>query len=195
MRPLRETYAPISQDTETPDEFLQLCAATPLRSLRETYAPSLYRQTKIKCLILSANPPLAAQKKSAYVSGHVIDENENPLQNVSVVILGKQTGIITNDTGYFRLKVPAEKAFAIIFSYTGHKEEQKNFLLNENEEEYVTIRLERGSTTTLQEVIVTDQRDRTEAGLIRPNPKISDQSSLRYYRCRKPDQNLCRFQQ
>ena len=125
----------------------------------------------LSCLLLLISFLGMAQKKSAYVSGRVIDENENPLQNVSVVILGKQTGIITNDTGYFRLKVPAEKAFAIIFSYTGHKEEQKNFLLNENEEEYLTIRLERGSTTTLQEVIVTDQRDRTEAGLIRPNPK------------------------
>src|SRR5687768_3946826 len=125
----------------------------------------------LSCLLLLISILGQAQKKSAYVSGKVIDENEDPLQNVSVVILGRQTGIMTNDTGYFRLKVPAEKAFAIIFSYTGHREEQKNFLLNENEEEYLTIRLERGSTTTLKEVIVTDQRDRTEAGLIRPNPK------------------------
>jgi len=125
----------------------------------------------LSCLLLLISILGQAQKKSAYVSGKVIDENEDPLQNVSVVILGRQTGIMTNDTGYFRLKVPAEKAFAIIFSYTGHREEQKNFLLNENEEEYLTIRLERGNTTTLKEVIVTDQRDRTEAGLIRPNPK------------------------
>ncbi|MBC7849677.1 MAG: TonB-dependent receptor, partial [Chitinophagaceae bacterium] len=125
----------------------------------------------LSCLLLLISCLGFSQKKSAYVSGKVIDENENPLQNVSVVILGKQTGITTNDTGYFRLKVPAEKAFAIIFSYTGLREEQKNFLLNENEEEYLTIRLERGNTTTLKEVIVTDQRDRTEAGLIRPNPK------------------------
>ena len=41
---------------------------------------------------------------------------------------------MTNDTGYFRLKVPAEKAFAIQFSYTGYGMEQKNFLLNEDEE-------------------------------------------------------------
>lgn len=111
-----------------------------------------------------------SQKKPAYVSGKVIDENENPLQNVSVVILGRQTGITTNDTGYFRLKVPAEKAFAVQFSYLGYGMEQKNFLLNENEEEYITIRLERGANV-LKEVIVSDQRDRTEAGLIRPNPK------------------------
>ncbi|HET6995817.1 MAG TPA: TonB-dependent receptor, partial [Chitinophagaceae bacterium] len=111
-----------------------------------------------------------SQKKFAFVSGKVIDENENPLAHVSVVILGKQSGITTNDSGYFRLKVPAEKAFAIIFSYTGRQPEQKNFLLNENEEETLTIRLERNSDT-LAEVVIRDERDRTEAGLIRPNPK------------------------
>jgi CarboxypepD_reg-like domain/TonB-dependent Receptor Plug Domain len=111
-----------------------------------------------------------SQKKSAFVSGKVVDENENPLPNVSVVILGQSKGITTNDSGYFKIKVTAEKAFAIIFSYTGRKPEQKNFLLNEDEEETITIRLEKGDNI-LQEVIVTDQRDRREAGLIRPNPK------------------------
>ena len=111
-----------------------------------------------------------SQKKIAYVSGKVVDDNENPLPGVSVVILGKQAGISTNDSGLFRLEVPAEKAFAIVFSYTGLKTEQKNFLLNENEEETFTIRMEKGDNV-LGEVIVTDQRDRREAGLIRPNPK------------------------
>jgi len=32
----------------------------------------------------------SAQKKPAYVSGKVLDENENPLPKVSVVILGQQ---------------------------------------------------------------------------------------------------------
>ncbi len=123
------------------------------------------------CLLLLICTLGLAQKKSAFVSGRVIGENEEPLSNVSVVILGNQSGIMTNDTGYFRLKVPANKAFALVFTYTGHRDEKKNFLLNENEEEYISIRLERGNTTTLQEVIITDQRDRNEAGLIRPNPK------------------------
>jgi hypothetical protein len=111
-----------------------------------------------------------AQKKSAYVSGKVVDENENPLARVSVTILGQAKGITTNDSGYFRLKVAADKAFAVVFSYAGLKTEQRNFLLNENEEEVITIRLEKGENT-LQEVIITDNRDRREAGLIRPNPK------------------------
>ena len=90
----------------------------------------------LSCLLILITSVGFSQKKSAFVSGRVVDENENPLSNVSVVILGRQTGIATNDTGYFRLKVPAEKAFAITFSHAGHLSEQKNFLLNENEEEY-----------------------------------------------------------
>ena len=111
-----------------------------------------------------------SQKKPAYVSGKVLDENENPLSNVSVTILGQQKGIATSDSGTFRLKVNADRAFAIVFSYTGFKDQQKNFLLSENEEERIVIRMEREGKV-LSEVIVTDQRDRTEAGLIRPNPK------------------------
>ncbi|MDP9230029.1 MAG: TonB-dependent receptor, partial [Bacteroidota bacterium] len=121
------------------------------------------------CILLSAF--VFSQKKSAVVSGKVLDENENPLVNVSVTILGRQSGgTSTSDSGTFRLKVPADRAFALVFSYTGYKAEQKNFLLNENEKETFTLRMERGATE-LQEVIVSDQRDRNEAGLIRPNPK------------------------
>ena len=111
-----------------------------------------------------------SQKKSAYVSGKVVDENENPIALVNVSILGRQTVVTTNDSGYFKISVPPGKAFALIFSYTGKRTEQRNFLLNENEEEVISIRLEAG-TPILEEVIIKDNRDRVEAGLIRPNPK------------------------
>jgi CarboxypepD_reg-like domain len=125
-----------------------------------------FRQILLTSLFLLSATLSFSQKKSAYVSGKVVDENENPLQGVSVVILGQSKGIITNDSGYFRIKVAADKAFAIVFSYTGRNTEQKNFLLNENEEETITIKLEKGEKT-LKEVVVSDQRDRREAGLIR----------------------------
>ncbi len=111
-----------------------------------------------------------AQKKAAFVTGRVLDENERPLAKVSVIILGRQTGTASSDSGTFRLQVPAEKAFALVFSYTGYKTEQRNFLLNEKEEETVVIRMERGSRQ-LNEVVVTDQRERKEAGLVKINPK------------------------
>jgi hypothetical protein len=127
----------------------------------------------LKLLLICLFLPTAclfAQKKSAYVSGTVIDDNENPLSNVSIVILGQSKGIITNDSGSFRVKVPADKAFALVFSYSGLKTEQRNFLLNENEEETISVRMEK-ETGVLEEVIIRDERDRREAGLIRPNPK------------------------
>ncbi|MEP6950646.1 MAG: TonB-dependent receptor [Ginsengibacter sp.] len=111
-----------------------------------------------------------SQKKAAYVSGKVIDENENPLPRVSVVILGKQNGIITSDSGTYRIKVPAEKAFALVFSFSGYRDEQKSFYLSENEEEQLTVKLER-SGKTLETVIISNDKQRTETGLIKINPK------------------------
>jgi len=113
---------------------------------------------------------LLAQKKSASVSGRVLDENENPLSRVNIIILGRNSGISTTDSGVFQINVPAEKAFALVFSHAGYKSEQKNFLLNQGEEEKITLRMEPGAKE-LKEVIVTDQRQRREAGLIAINPK------------------------
>jgi Outer membrane receptor proteins, mostly Fe transport len=122
------------------------------------------------CLLLFLGSPVWAQHRQAFISGRVVDENDQPLANVSVLILGRQTGITTSDSGTFRLSVPAERAFALVFSYTGYKTEQRNFLLNDGEEELVVVRLERGAGQ-LAPVTVTDDRPRQEAGLVVLNPR------------------------
>ena len=104
------------------------------------------------------------------LSGKVVDENDQPLPKVSVTILGRQSGIITSDSGTFRMRTPADRAFAVLFSFTGYQTNQHNFLLNENEQEYVVIKLERAHGE-LQTVTVTDQKQRREAGLVNINPK------------------------
>jgi hypothetical protein len=111
-----------------------------------------------------------AQKNPATVSGQVVNEAGAPLADVSVIILGQPRGTATNDSGYFSIKVPVDKAFALLFSFTGYRTVQQNFLLNEGEQEKVIIRLETGATT-MEEVVISDGRERTETGLIRPNPK------------------------
>jgi hypothetical protein len=121
-------------------------------------------------LCLSPFQSSLAQKRWATVSGRVLNENEDPLSTVSVIVLGKQTGTMTGDSGNFWIRVPAEKAFALVFSFVGYKTEQRNFLLNEKEEERIVIRMEKGGPQ-LQEVVVTDQRERREAGLVKINPK------------------------
>jgi hypothetical protein len=113
---------------------------------------------------------LLAQKSGAIVSGKILDENENPLPGVSIVLLGRETGLASSDSGTFRMHVPADKAFALVFSYTGYKNLQQNFIMNDKEEEHIVIRMER-SESKLDSITVTDERDRKEAGLIRINPK------------------------
>ncbi|HLI93766.1 MAG TPA: carboxypeptidase-like regulatory domain-containing protein, partial [Puia sp.] len=114
--------------------------------------------------------PAFAQKKQAFVGGKVLDENDHPLPGVSVTILGRQSGVTTSDSGGFRIRVDAGRAFALVFSFTGYRPQQRNFLLNDREEERVIIRLERGAAL-LRPAIVSDQQPSREAGLIKINPR------------------------
>ena len=111
-----------------------------------------------------------AQKKAGNVSGKVVDENDAPMAKVSVMLLGRQTGITTSDSGTFSISISAERAVALVFSFSGYKTEQRNFYLNQGEQEKVVIRMEKGNKT-LEEVVVSSQPDRKEVGLIRVNPK------------------------
>ncbi len=129
-------------------------------------------RTALTILLLLGTLSSYSQNKLAWVSGKAIDENENPLSNVSVVILGKTSGLTTNDSGSFRIKVPANKSFALVFSYTGYNEVQKNFYLSDGEEEKITVLMERGSKT-LDEVLVSDEKEHTETGLTKINPKTA----------------------
>jgi hypothetical protein len=113
---------------------------------------------------------LAAQKSGAIVTGKILDENEQPLARVSIILLGRETGLVSSDSGTFRMRVPADKAFALVFSSTGFKSLQQNFILNDKEEEHIVVRMER-SVTNLENVTVTDDRERRESGLVHINPK------------------------
>ena len=123
------------------------------------------------CVFFCSFPAdLTAQKKQAYISGKIVDANEAPLAKVSVSLLGKQTGVLSSDSGTFTITVPVDKAIALVFTSSGFKTEQRNFLLNEGEKEFVRIRMEPG-IKALDSVVVTDQRRRREAGLVVLNPK------------------------
>lgn len=121
-------------------------------------------------LILILPQAVLAQKKPAVLSGKVVDENENPLARVSVTVLGKRNAVLTSDSGTFTMQVPSDQAFALVFTFTGYKSVQRNFFLSEKESEYVVVSMERGSGM-LDSVVVTDQRQRREAGLVVINPK------------------------
>ena len=121
-------------------------------------------------ILLTLSITASAQKRTAWVSGKLTGENEEPLPRATVTILGKATGFLTNDSGFFRIKVPAESAFALVFTHAGYNEAQKNFFMSEGEEEKISLRMQPGRLT-LETVVVTDDKERKEIGLTRINPK------------------------
>jgi hypothetical protein len=112
----------------------------------------------------------SAQKRFATVSGTAIDDNENPIPGVSVIILGKTTGTATNDSGFFIIKVPAEKSLALTFSHAGYRSFEKGFYLSDTEKEDVIIKLEKNNKI-LDTVVVSDNVNRTDVGFTKINPK------------------------
>ena len=114
----------------------------------------------------------ASQNKTATISGRIIDENENPLSNISISILGRNTGVVSSDSGNFLLKVAAQKPVALVFSHTGYVAQQKNFYLSPGETETITIRLKTAGVT-MDEIVITDERERNENSLVKINPKTA----------------------
>ena len=111
-----------------------------------------------------------AQNKNASISGIIVDENDVPLAKSSVVILGRSAGTASSDSGRFTLVVPAQKAIALVFSQLGYVSQQKNFYLSPGETEVIIIRL-KADGLSMEEIVVTDERTRTENSLVKINPK------------------------
>jgi hypothetical protein len=112
---------------------------------------------------------LFAQIQNAIIKGVVLNNNEIPIANANVLILGKAQGVSTSDSGTFLIKVPIQKAFALIFTHTGYAEVQKNFFLKNGEEINITIHL--NEISTLDAVTIFDEKERKETGLIKINPQ------------------------
>ena len=119
-------------------------------------------------LLLTSNA--IAQNNPAFIEGRIKDENEQGLPFCNVLVLGRNTATQSDSIGYFKIKVPSKKALALVFSYQGYQSTQQNFYLNPGETISVLIRMT-PSKKLLEAVVVTDQQERTETGLIKINPK------------------------
>lgn len=106
-----------------------------------------------------------SQKTTATVSGKILDVEDGPLGNTTVQVLGQDKFIAADDSGHFTITVAANKALALVFTHTGYKDVHKNFYLGTGEKETITIKMEPVSKQ-LQEVIVKDDKQRQQAGLI-----------------------------
>ena len=128
--------------------------------------------TNLLLLLIVSTFSAFGQTKKATVSGKVIDENDKPLLHVNISILGREKGTTTNDSGKFLITVTPGRPLALVFSYTGYKNVQRNFNLLEGENEIITVQLQT-EQNVLEGVTVKDNRPRTEAGRINIDPNVA----------------------
>jgi hypothetical protein len=116
-----------------------------------------------------------AQVRFATINGRIEDNEGKPMSGVTISILGRPEMTTSNATGFYTLNVKPGRAFALVYSFTGYKTVQRNFILNAGETELANMMLEPGETT-LENVTVTAAKNRREAGLVAINPKMSLQA-------------------
>ena len=110
----------------------------------------------------------AQQIKAFSIKGFILDDNDLPISGVSVTVLNKNTGVVSNDSGYFNIKFSAAQSVALVFSHSGYNTLRK-IIATKNRVDSLTIHLER-NVTSLNDVILKDERVRREVGRIEINP-------------------------
>jgi hypothetical protein len=109
-----------------------------------------------------------AQKSRLY--GTVIDESGKPIQQASIRIDKKTKGVSSDSIGKFQLELPSNQSINLVISHVGFRSISHTLNLSTNETERLTFRL-RSTSDTLQELIITETRNRKEGTAVDLNPK------------------------
>jgi hypothetical protein len=88
----------------------------------------------------------------ARVKGIILDENNNPVENVNISYQTKST--ITNANGFYSLTVPANKKITLLFTHISLKKSSVTLELKTNEDFEFNVTLN-NNAEQMGEVIVT----------------------------------------
>ena len=95
------------------------------------------------------------------VTGTVTDEQGHPLDGVSYIVKGTATGGVTTSDGIFSVQLNGNDAI-IIFTYVGYQTRE----IAVDNQTTITVRMQMGGTTQMDEVVVT------ALGIRRENKKV-----------------------
>jgi len=70
--------------------------------------------------------------QNARVKGVILDENNNPVENVT--ISADDLGTVTNSNGFYILEIPANKIVTLVFSHVSFKKTELKVILKPNED-------------------------------------------------------------
>ncbi len=109
------------------------------------------------------------QDRSGVISGKVFDQRNKPLELVNVSVLGKAGGTSTDKNGTFELRIPADTAVTVVFSFVGFEKQEIVVTVKSGENKIVNPRLVE-STEMLPDIVIQDERIRS-TNLQRIDPK------------------------
>ncbi|MFA9388671.1 MAG: SusC/RagA family TonB-linked outer membrane protein [Prolixibacteraceae bacterium] len=92
--------------------------------------------------------------KTCIVAGYVTADGYEKLPGVNVYLKGTTTGTVTNENGYYSLKLPEENA-TIVYSFIGYQMQERS--INLKSDKTLNIILEQNEEM-LQEISITSQR-------------------------------------
>ncbi len=116
---------------------------------------------KVYLIILSIL--LSSTIYSQTINGHITDKQNNSLQSVNISILNHSNGSTSDINGRYSLKVPANKSIVIAYSFIGHQMEKIRIPMLKKGQIYTLDIQLKSSSTLLEDVIITDQKNRKES--------------------------------
>ena len=87
---------------------------------------------KIFLLLVFSLLSLVAVAQKARIKGVILDELNNPIENVSVNV--GELGAVTNSNGFYLLEIPANKKVTVVFSHVSFKNYKVSVTLKPNED-------------------------------------------------------------
>lgn len=105
------------------------------------------RHKGIIILLLFLFVPVIMMAQNITVTGTVTDTDGNPLPGTNISVLGTQTGVVTDATGYYSIDVPPDSR--LLFNFVGYN----SFIVDVNNQRVIDVIMEE-DLQQLDEVVV-----------------------------------------
>ncbi|MFT6097125.1 MAG: hypothetical protein ACJAVQ_002040, partial [Nonlabens sp.] len=110
--------------------------------------------------------------QEAIIQGIILDENNKPLTDVNINVLGTTLGTASDKTGFYRLVVPANQKLTIVFTSVSYKSATIKDLELDGKAPLEFNPVLKTNIEQITEVFINNTRTKEFAGIININPTI-----------------------
>jgi hypothetical protein len=110
--------------------------------------------------------------QDAIIQGIILDENNKPITDVNINVLGTTLGTASDKTGFYRLVVPANKKLSIVFTSVSYKSATIKDLELDGKAPLEFNPVLKTNIEQITEVFINNTRTKEFAGIININPTV-----------------------